>query len=101
TLIIISVSLLSFAGEKPNHAKWDELLKANVSSQGFVDYKQLKINEGDLSNYLIELKNNSPEADWSKDEKLAYYINLYNAYTIKFILTKYPIKSVKDLSFSG
>ena len=30
-----------------------------------------------------------------------YYINAYNAYTIKFVLTKYPVASVKDISFSG
>ncbi len=32
---------------------------------------------------------------------MAYYINAYNAYTIKFVLSKFPIESVKDISFSG
>lgn len=28
-------------------------------------------------------------------------MNAYNAYTLKFVLSKYPLKSVKDASFSG
>lgn len=34
----------------------------------------------------------------SRDEQFAFYINAYNAWTIKLILTGYPgIKSIKDL----
>ena len=34
-------------------------------------------------------------------KKKAFYINAYNAYMIKFILTKYPVSSPKDVKFSG
>ena len=30
---------LTFASERPDHGKWDKLLKKHVSSSGNVDYK--------------------------------------------------------------
>ena len=38
-----------------------------------------------------------PQENWKKEEKLAYWINTYNAYTIKLIIDNYPIKSIKDI----
>ena len=36
-------------------------------------------------------------SNWSKDEKLAFWINAYNAYTIKLINDNWPLKSIKDI----
>ncbi|WKX77565.1 DUF547 domain-containing protein [Zobellia laminariae] len=41
--------------------------------------------------------NTSPSDIWSKEEALAYYINLYNAATVQLILNNYPTKSIKDI----
>ena len=46
---------------------------------------------------MNELAKNSPSDDWSKQDKLAYYINLYNAATVQLILDNYPKKSIKDI----
>jgi hypothetical protein len=36
--------------------------------------------------------------DWTREQKLAFLINAYNAFTIKLVLTRYPdLKSIKDL----
>jgi len=40
---------------------------------------------------------NEPNETWSKNETLAYWINAYNAFTIKLISDNYPIKSIKDI----
>lgn len=40
----------------------------------------------------------APDKTWSVQELLAYYINLYNAYTVDLILKNYPVKSIKDLN---
>ena len=37
------------------------------------------------------------EQNWSKEEQLAYWINAYNAFTIKLILDHYPVKSIKEI----
>lgn len=81
----------------PNHKAWNTLLSKYVDTKGDVDYKAFKNDSEALNNYLIHLAENSPKKDWSKNEKLAYYINLYNAATVKLILDNYPVKSIKDI----
>ncbi len=101
-LVILMLGSLSvYSSTKADHSIWNELLMKNVSSSGKVNYKSFKVDLNKLADYLIELKKHAPAGDWSKSEKMAYYINLYNAYTIQLVLAKYPVKSVKDVRFSG
>jgi hypothetical protein len=81
----------------PSHSELDGLLKKHVTSSGQVDYKGLKSNEASLDNYLSMLEATPPGTTWNRDQKLAYWINAYNAYTIKLILNNYPVKSITDL----
>jgi hypothetical protein len=80
-----------------NHDSWDILLKNHVSIKGHVDYNSFKSNKKELSNYIASLSTNMPQESWNKQEKLAYWINAYNALTIDLILRHYPIKSIKDI----
>ncbi|NNF36443.1 MAG: DUF547 domain-containing protein [Saprospiraceae bacterium] len=79
----------------PNHAIWNALLNKYVKA-GKVDYASFK-KDTDLEKYLDLLANNPPESSWSRDEQLAYWINAYNAFTIKLIVDNYPVKSIMDL----
>ena len=81
----------------PSHLLWDKLLKKNVLEDGLVDYHTFST-EVDFSNYLNILKNSHPDLSWSREERLAFWINAYNAFTIKLILDNYPIKSIRDIS---
>lgn len=79
-----------------DHSSWDELLKSHVKN-GKVDYKGF-INDSDkLDSYLELISTNAPNKKWEKAEKLAYWINAYNAYTIKLIIDNYPLESIQDL----
>jgi len=73
-----------------------DLLK-NYVNNGWVDYKGLQSKEAALDQYLDHLAG----VDASKlprPDRFAFYINAYNAWTIKLILSGYPgIKSIKDL----
>lgn len=80
-----------------NHDIFDGLLKKYVSSKGVVDYIGLKREEAVLLKYCRLLEAQTLDEKWSRDEKLAFWINAYNAYTIQMILKKYPIKSIMDL----
>ena len=80
-----------------NHNSWNDLLQKYVSSRGNVNYKDFKTDETKLDDYLVLLSKNKPSSSSSKNEKLAYWINAYNAFTIKLILDNYPIKSIKDI----
>lgn len=90
----------TFAGSSPapDHSLWNELLKKHVDKQGFMNYKGIIADMGQLEKYLELLSSNAPAQDWSKEEKLAYWINVYNAFTVKLIADNYPLESIKDLN---
>ncbi len=79
------------------HNEWDSLLKKYVDDEGHVNYEGFKKAVTKLDGYLKALAANPPSKNWTKEERLAYYINLYNAGTIKLILENYPVKSIKDI----
>lgn len=91
--------LLAFSlqAQNINHALWTNFLQKYVSSDGNVDYKAIKLHPEELEIYLQELKRTTPKQNWIKEEKLAYWINAYNALTIDLILRNYPLKSIKDI----
>ena len=80
-----------------DHSQWDKLLKKYVGNEGMVNYKGFKKDEAKLDEYLQMLSEKKPTDDWSVQELLAYYINLYNAATVKLIVENYPVKSIKDI----
>ena len=81
-----------------SHDAFNALLSKYVSSAGKVNYKGFQSEEGKLDAYLKLLAENAPASDWSKNKKLAYWINLYNAGTIKLILNNYPISSITKIA---
>lgn len=80
-----------------NHNRWNKLLKKNVSDSGNVNYLAFKNDKTELHLYIDSLSENLPTAQWTKPEKLAYWINAYNAMTVDLIIKNYPIKSIKDI----
>jgi hypothetical protein len=78
------------------HEAWDKLLQKHVQ-QGNVNYKLFKNDKAALENYIKTLSAHTPATNASKQEKKAFWLNAYNALTIKLILEHYPIKSIKDL----
>lgn len=80
-----------------NHTSWNSLIYQNVASNGDVNYKGFKNNWSVLRGYIKALGEQLPEDAWSKEEKLAYWMNAYNAMTIDLILRNYPLTSIKDI----
>ena len=79
-----------------DHGIYANLLK-KYAQGGLVDYRGLKNEEAKLDQYLALLEKISTKA-LSPNELFSFYINAYNAWTIKLILSRYPdIKSIKDL----
>lgn len=98
-----SIPKLAYAVENQNsikaidHQKWHVLLQKYVTDKGNVDYKGFKKDVKALQVYLDGLAANVPQKSWSRNAILAYWINAYNAYTVKLILDNYPLKSIKDI----
>ena len=72
------------------------LLEKHVK-KGRVSYDGFKADERLFDQYLAVLSATDP-AQLTRNHKFAFYINAYNAFTIKLILTKYPdINSIKEI----
>jgi len=93
---ISSVCAKEEASETVDHKLFDILLKKYVAN-GIVNYNGLKQEESVLDRYLEMLESVIPD-NLLRNEQFAFYINLYNAWTIKLILKGYPdIESIKDM----
>ncbi len=87
------------------HQQWQALVSQHVKpinhgSSSTVDYAAMQQQRTQLQSYLKQLSSISQmQFDaWNKASQLAFLINAYNAWTVEFILTKYPdIESIKDL----
>ncbi|MEM7185582.1 MAG: DUF547 domain-containing protein [Bacteroidota bacterium] len=81
-----------------DHSEWDALLRKHVASDGLVNYQGFIADRASLQRYLDMLSAQRPTEAWSVQELLAFYINLYNAYTVDLILDNYPVASIKDIN---
>lgn len=82
---------------QPSIKVYNELLSKYVNKEGWVNYKGLIKDKDIFQKYLDDISNNPPADNWNKDDKEAYWINAYNAFTIKLIMDHYPVKSIKDI----
>jgi Protein of unknown function, DUF547 len=87
------------------YGAWEALLKKHVqwNAAGVastVNYKGFVADRAELKKVLDSFSGvtKAQYDGLKKDEKLAFLINAYNAYTIELILTKYPdLKSIRDI----
>jgi hypothetical protein len=93
----------SFAFEQ-NHQKWTTVLQTYQNNQGLIQYKKLKADTTADANhvfniYLSDLQNvkHVDFEKWPKNEKMAFLINAYNAFTFKLIIDHYPVASIKKI----
>lgn len=75
-----------------SHAAFDTLLSI-YTYKGKVNYAGINANPGYMNRYAKALTNLSPKTydSWTPNEKLAFWINAYNAIAIKGVLENYPI----------
>jgi hypothetical protein len=70
-------------------------LKAFVNDQGMVNYRGLKANPQQLNAFVAALGQLDPQVyrGWGEKEKITFWINAYNALTLKAIIDHYPISA--------
>ena len=100
-LLLLLIIVLTFSQGYAQTSIFNDLLQKNVTEDGIVDYKSLKENEAKLDNYITYLEKTSPEKSWSENKQKAFWINAYNAYTVKLILENYPLKSIMNIKKKG
>lgn len=77
--------------------QWNVLLKKYVTADGRVNYKGIENEKNKLEAYLDFLSKNPPKQNGERNEAMTYWINAYNAFTVKLILDHYPVKSIRDI----
>ncbi len=87
-----------------DHNAWDRFLKTYVSEHddgiNRVEYAFVrKADRQALSTYIASLET-TPISRYNRDEQLAYWINLYNALTVKLVLDEYPVDSIREIKIS-
>jgi hypothetical protein len=81
-----------------SYADWTSLLARVVTADGKVDYARLIESRALLDRFVAALAavspDRRPEAFPTEDDRLAYWLNAYNAFTLSAIVDEYPISSV-------
>ena len=79
------------------YKKLDAFLGKYVSN-GHVNYASIKKNKSELDAIIKEFKASEPSSSWTRDQKLAFWINAYNIFTIKLIIDNYPTSSITKIA---
>lgn len=80
-----------------DHGVFDALLRRHVVN-GFVDYDAFA-RAPEFASYLASLDRVQPEK-LGEDERLAYWINVYNAFTIQLIVAHHESQSIRNINKS-
>lgn len=83
------------------HDDFDAFLSRHVDEAGRVDYVAAQGDRDDLARYLSSVARGSPDnapgAFPTEADRLAYWLNAYNAWTISLVLDRYPVGSVHEI----
>jgi hypothetical protein len=83
------------SAEPMDYSDYAVILKKHVDKNGLVDYRALKANPERLEAFLSAMAtlDRSRYNAWNDKQKIAFWINAYNALTLKAIIDHYPIQA--------
>lgn len=100
--LLILISFLAAFAAVPayaacvDHGVFDKILKANVDKEGTVDYDSIRINKGgDLYEYISSIEAYSLKG-CTQSERLAFWVNAYNAHVIRLVLARPALKMANE-----
>jgi uncharacterized protein DUF547 len=102
TLILFSLlafaALPAAAAAPPDYKVWGELLSKYYDPAKGMNYKALKENDKKTLDDLRRQMATVDPLSLSRQDQLAYWINLYNINVVGVVVDHYPIESIKDVS---
>jgi len=88
-----------------DHSAWDGLLKKYVTKDttglNRFAYGKVSVEDNKALNAYIKTMSEIEISDRARPVQFAYWVNMYNALTIKVIMDNYPVKSIRDIDTSG
>ncbi len=101
TIRPIDSSIAPAQSQRFSHEDFDRVLHRFVNDNGRVDYTGLKADSEQFERYYQQVALYSPDNSSSsfkhESDRLAYWINAYNAAVIKTVLSYYPISSIEQV----
>lgn len=87
------------------HGPWSRVLGAYLvrGTDGVARFDYASVTVADsraLASYVASLSDLSI-GDYNRREQLAYWVNFYNALTVKLVLEHYPVPSIRNIKPSG
>ena len=97
-VLVLMVDVVPAEEERKQAFSYDDyaaVLKNHVDDAGMVNYKKLKANSERLEAFITAVSRLDPNSygRWKGKEKIAFWLNAYNALTLKAVIDNYPIKS--------
>ena len=88
-----------------DHDQWQEvldefLISDDPSGVNYVDYTSLAEEPDLLNSYITSMESLDPR-DLNRQQQFAYWVNLYNAITMKVIIENYPVASILKITSSA
>ncbi len=88
-----------------DHAVWDHLLKTYVipgnDDNNRFAYRWVTAADANALDAYIAALEATPISAYGRAQQRAFWINLYNAVTVRLVLAHYPVASILDIDLSG
>jgi Protein of unknown function, DUF547 len=97
--IFWSCTLPAHPAALPDDSLFTRVLADHVVD-GKVNYAAMK-NDRRFATYIDQVEHADPGSCPSRNDSLAFWINAYNAFTIKLIVDHYPVASIRDVNVPG
>jgi hypothetical protein len=91
--------------QRVDHSVWDGFLRTYVVAahpSGINRLRYASVAPEDrkaLKDYLKSLQS-LPVSTYNRGEQRAYWINLYNAFTVDLVLSRFPVESIRNINIS-
>jgi len=83
--------------KKVDFTEWSTLLRRNTSVLGTINYSGFNKDKESFNNFIEELSTIKITNAWTQDERKAYWINVYNAFSIKLITDHFPLRNISEI----
>jgi hypothetical protein len=95
--VLLAILLFAMGAEAEiAYDEYAQVLSKYVDAGGKVDYAGLKADPAKLDSFLDQIARENI-ASYNSSQKIAFWINAYNAYTLKAVIDHYPVSSIKKI----